>query len=443
MQEALKDLFSTSDVKKFAKRFKAIQEEMATPLDFVAQTSEYLPIRLYERYYDEVPHSFFGLSSAVTCQTLFPERQQWWPVVQHAWHAARERKRSPWSLEIDSQWHDNREQSWEAFLEAYQRGHFDDALKIAIAFLERPSERDFFRRETLALALLDPTDQGLKFLYLFQTWELARRLDWKNLSEILFPALHYLVVGPRRTGFLNRFGGNGRASRLLNNSGELTDELYRRFSRQMREGQPEDMERGLNRLANAGVGREGALEALILSAAEAIVNAKPARWVEPVRALLFTYFAHRFADGESGQRKSQALQVSAALVQETAARSRETGQNRNLREVSEWVSPLNPLTTLRTVVSQSDPFASASAVCAVLGMGEDKREELFQSLATLAAKNDGQQGTGYDLLLVKVVADCYHRFNTSYKDQLPVACGFMLGRLHKSYQLFGAYGVKS
>ncbi len=150
MNEALKNLFSTSNVKEFAKRFKAIQEETATPLDFVAQTSEYLPIRLYERYYDEVPHSFFGLSSAVTCQTLFPEQRRWWPVVQHSWHAARERKRSPWSLEIGSQWHGSRERSWEAFLSAYQRGDFDDAFKVALAFLERPVRAGLFpERNTL------------------------------------------------------------------------------------------------------------------------------------------------------------------------------------------------------------------------------------------------------------------------------------------------------
>ncbi len=441
MNEALKNLFSTSNVKEFAKRFKAIQEETATPLDFVAQTSEYLPIRLYERYYDEVPHSFFGLSSAVTCQTLFPEQRRWWPVVQHSWHAARERKRSPWSLEIGSQWHGSRERSWEAFLSAYQRGEFDDAFKVALAFLERPSERDFFRSETLSVALLDATGQGLKFLYLFQTWELAQQLDWKNLVQILFPALHYLVIGPRRTGVLEQFGAQDSASRLLGNNGRLTDTLYERVSGQLRGEQPEDMGRALNRLAKAGVGREGTLEALILGAAEAIVNAKPARWVQPVRALLFTFFAHRFADGESRRRQSQALRMSAALVQEAAAHSHEPGQDRNLREVSESVSPLKPLATLRTVVSQSDPYASASAVYAVLGMGEDKRKELFQNLATLAAKNDGHQGTGYDLLLVKAVADCYQRFNTSYKDQLPAACGFLLARLHKSYQLFGAYGV--
>ncbi len=98
--------------------------------------------------------------------------------------------------------------------------------------------------------------------------------------------------------------------------------------------------------------------------------------------------------------------------------------------------------SLRSLISHSDPYASANTAQAILGMGEEAHLELVQTLATLAAKNDARVGQGYDLLLVKACAGAHQRSQSVLKDRFLVGCAFFLGYILKNYELFGAYGVK-
>ena len=99
MSDFLEKLFHTTKAKEFAASFKEAQEKYASPLEFVRDVAAYLPIRLYEHYYDDtVPHSAFGLACANLVQNNFPEEQRWRPFAQQTWFAVQERKRSPLKL---------------------------------------------------------------------------------------------------------------------------------------------------------------------------------------------------------------------------------------------------------------------------------------------------------------------------------------------------------
>ncbi|MFQ5738187.1 MAG: hypothetical protein ACE5JX_04200 [Acidobacteriota bacterium] len=447
MSEALDQLLHTTKVKEFAKLFKEYQQQFDDPKDFLQQAAAYLPPRLYEHYYEDgAPHSLFGLAAAADSLPLFPESRRWWPLVQQAWFAAGERKRSPLDLgAFPVQNGGSGEARWRRFEDAVERRDFQQAVGLARGLLENEEDRELFRRCSLTHAMVDTAQGALKFLYLAQVWRLAEILEGQSLDKMLLAPLHFLVMGPRESELSEWVEEEWRrkpARRLLENQGALPEPLYSELEKVLLFGPGRSEAVGtIHTMADSGVGLEGVVEALSLAGVQSIANSKAGPWIWPMRAFLFSFLSGRFLDSVEAERRSYVLMLAAALLHRASARSRQGEANRRLNEMDETLYPRDALNTLRSVVSHSDPYASATAVHAILGMGESKKERLFQSLATLAAKNDGQMGSGYDLLLVRAAVDAYRRSESGHKDKFLLSCGFFLGRIKKSYALFGAYGV--
>ncbi len=103
--------------------------------------------------------------------------------------------------------------------------------------------------------------------------------------------------------------------------------------------------------------------------------------------------------------------------------------------------PTSPFSVLSSVISHSDPFASATAVQAILGMEETKHDELYQLLMAQAIKNDGEMCWGHDILFVYESARCYKRSASPLRFLFPTVAGFLLGQAPKNYSLAVDYGV--
>jgi len=157
-----------------------------------------------------------------------------------------------------------------------------------------------------------------------------------------------------------------------------------------------------------------------------------------MRAFHFAYCIRRWTD-QTPEGKTFALMMAAVLLNQASSKSRETDQNRSLDEVARQLCPLEPFSVLRSVISHTDPYASATAIYAILGMDDSKKEELFKTLSSQAVKNDGDMCYGHDILFIHEVVACYKDLQLEQKDRLPVAAGFFLGRVAKSYELFGTY----
>ena len=199
MTDIMERLLEASSPKEFSGCMKEAQDHFPAPADFVEAVAGYLPTRLYENYYgDSVPRGFFGIMAATEAQSVLPAETGWRPYVQQAWSAARERKRTPWNLDkIDARNQESLQKRWHHFTNAVESADVPASLAWAKGFLANPSDRDWFRTQGLSYALADTAHGGFKFLYLLQAWKLAQSLQWKNLEAILFPALHFLVAGPR------------------------------------------------------------------------------------------------------------------------------------------------------------------------------------------------------------------------------------------------------
>ena len=445
MSDFLEQLFQTTKIKDFVPLFKEAEEKYGSQEEYLKEVTAYLPERLYEHYYDDtVPHSFFGIISAsLLAQSLFPEENRWRPLIQQSWFATKERKRTPLNLDdIEGKSEGDREQRWQHFQETADGGNFQAAMAWAKPFLKEDEDRQYFRYKSLNYAMNDLFQGGHKFLYLFQAWRLAETLKWTHLDHIICPALHFMIVAPQdhslslvvlRQRHWNNFNS------LLSNQGIITSESYDEAEAAFlfSEG-PDESLKMLETLAKSGASLQSVQETLLLSAAQALSNSKAGDWIWPMRAFHFAYCIRQWID-QTPEEKALALMVAAVLLNQASAKSRETDQNRSLDEVARQLCPVEPFSVLRSVISHTDPYASATAIYAILGMDDSKKEKLFETLSNQAVKNDGDICYGHDILFIHEVADCYKDLQLEQKDKLLVAAGFFLGRVPKKYELFGTY----
>ncbi len=445
MSEALEQLFDSSNPKAFAKLFRQGQEEWGEPREFIRQVSAAMPERLYEKYYDDlVPHGFFGLSCAASTLDLFPEDRAWWPCVQQAWFIASARRRRPWNGLSEGAGDDQPlEDRWAQFEEAASNREFEACYALVKGSLKSPREGDFFRTQSLIKGLDDTAHGGLKFIQLSKAWEMAESLDWEHAERILFPALHFLILGPRE----DRLAAAAARVEPLPISPEggravVEEELEVFEAALLYSDDPSAALDALRRLARQGNTFEAIHEALLLTAVQALNNAQIGRWLFPLRALLYADSCRGRATGAEAEDGGHALAVAALLIQQASGKSRESDQPRRVVEPVASVCPADPFSTLRSLISHSDPYPSANTARDILGMGEEAHLQLVQTLATLAAKNDARVGQGYDLLLVKACAAAHQRSHSNLKDRFLIGCAFFLGHILKNYELFGAYGVK-
>ena len=446
MSDFLDQLFHATEVKAFSALAKEAETRYVNPKAFLEEIASYLPVRLYEHYYgDTAPHSFFGLIAAEQARALFPEQDQWRPFIQQAWFGTKETKRAPWDLgRIAARSNGSLESRWHGFETSAAVGDFQEAFAWAKGFLESDQERDFFRERSLSYALEDTALGGYKFLYLMQAWRLASLLKWNHLEKILFAPLHFLITGPKERELSSLAKDEWRENplpALLQNEASVPSYRYREMEQSVLFGaSAEDVFGVLRDLSHSGVGAEAIRDALLLAASQAISNARLGSWIWPTRAFHFGVLMRHWMDLVEPHRKTYGVIMMAALLHRASQRSRESEFNRRLDEVAQRLCPTDTLNVLKSVASHSDPFASATAVYAILGMNEEKREELFRTLLSLAAKNDGHLCYGNDLLFVQEAVACYKRSSLTGKDGYIVSVGFFLGRVPKKYELFGVYG---
>ena len=192
--EILGGLFDSANVKDFVKQFKECESHYGEPMAFLEALAEWLPLRVHERYYgDDAPHAFFGVACAASVLPVIAEDRKWWPAVQQAWHAARQRLRAPWSDDGKPEVSGSTESRWEAFRQASAAKDFASAHRLARGFLADENDAALFRKRILGEALGDGFADGLKLILLAQSFQFSDLLNGKHAERILFPALHFFV----------------------------------------------------------------------------------------------------------------------------------------------------------------------------------------------------------------------------------------------------------
>jgi hypothetical protein len=439
MDQQFEPLLSASDPKQFVAAFRLIQQLYPNTDALLADLVSRLAPSLHEPLYDQDPHGFYGVTCAALTESLLPESKRWRPYAQQLWALRRQRRRLPLILEPPGPTSEAAaEERWARFIDVY-RSDFQVALGISRTFLCNVEDRDLFRARTLMQALRDVALGGHKFNYMAQSWLVAERLGLKHAADALAGPLHLLATADQELVTVDEATepasrGTGKSSRPAGQPEELGERVIY--------GTEQEALDALTRLQRTGdAGQQSTFDHLLLAAAHTLAGAARNRWLPAVRAFHTAFLCQECFTWFRPEDRASALLLAGLTINRAARECRADAKSPALDETIQAVCPTAPFDVLKSVISHSDPYASATAVYAILGMSEEARQELLQTLLAQALKNDGDMSWGHDILFVSETWRAYTRSDSPTREFFPASAGFLLGQVLKKYTLAVEYGV--
>ena len=432
MDQQFETLLCASDAKQFMAAFRPLQQSYPNIDALLADLVSRLAPALCEPLYDQDPHGFYGITCAALVENLLPESKRWRPYAQQLWALRKQRRRMPIATEPPAVSADTPlEARWEKFREVY-RSDFPAALAVSRTLLCNPADRDFFRARTLTLALQDLALGGHKFNYLAQSWLVAERLGLKHAPDALVGPLHLLATTNQEPTSAEPVSQTGKSTQPAIQPQDAVDRVIYGTA-----GEALDAITALH----ATAGEQAVFDQLLLAAARTLAGAARNRWLPAVRAFHTVSLCQERLTWFAPEDRASVARLAAQVVNRAARECRADAKAPALDETIQVLCPTDPLDVLKSVISHSDPYASATAVYAILGMGEGARQELLQTLLAQALKNDGDVCWGHDILFVSECWRTYSRLESAQRDFFPVSAGFLLGQVLKKYTLAAEYGV--
>ncbi|MFB3904264.1 MAG: hypothetical protein ACE15E_12510 [Acidobacteriota bacterium] len=438
MAQDFEPLLSSSDPKQFTAAFRLLQQAYPSTDALLADLVSRVAPTLHEPLYDRDPRGFYGITCAGLTEKLLPESKHWRPYAQQLWALRKQRRRIPISLEpLGTASEATAEERWRRFAEIY-RSDFRAALEIFRTFFCSAADRDLFRARTLMRALQDMAFGGHKFNYMAQSWLVAERLGLKYAAGALVGPLHLLAVADEEPAALEHFQPEprrtARSSRLAAAPEDVVETLV--F------GAEQDALEILGRLqASAETGQRKVFDHLLLAAAQTLACAARNRWLPAVRAFHSAFLCQECLTWFEPEDRASAVLLAGLIINRAARECHADAKAPALDETIKVLCPTKPFEVLKSVISHSDPYASATAVYAILGMDDHARQELFQTLLAQALKNDGDICWGHDILFVSETWQAYMRSDSPKRELFPASAGFLLGQVLKKYTLAAEYGV--
>ncbi|RPJ60036.1 MAG: hypothetical protein EHM23_11845 [Acidobacteria bacterium] len=439
MDQHFEPLLSASDPKQFMSAFRLIQQAYPSTDALLADLVSRLAPSLYEPWYDQDPHGFYGITCAALTENLLPETKRWRPYAQQLWALRKQRRRTP--ITVDSPGPTSQataEERWARFNDV-TRSNFPAALGICRTFLCNEADRDFFRARTLMQALRDVALGGHKFNYMAQSWLVAERLGLKHAADALVGPLHLLAAADQQFSALDEVVEPAKGRTAMSNQRAARPEG---FSERVLYGTERDALEALTELQKATQdGDQKIFDHLLFAAARTLACAARNRWLPAVRAFHTTFLCQECYAWFDPQDRASAVLQAGLIINRAARECRADSKAPALNETIQVFCPTAPFDVLKSVISHSDPYASATAVYAILGMNEEARRELLQMLLAQALKNDGDMCWGHDILFVSETWKAYTRSDSPNRDYFPASAGFLLGQILKKYTLAAEYGV--
>ncbi len=435
MNVPIEELTTVSDLKAFTQRAKELQKAQPDPLTSLVDLDAATTRRLYERFYIAAPCASFGVKATASAACYIPEDLRWRLFVRQAWAIAKDRLRAPFPAgSVHPYQTGTPEERFDYFKRACLNHDFDSALEAAAGFLSGDTDRQLFRKRSVELALGDTAHFGVKAVFLALAWSLAERGEWRQTLDCLFPALHFMVLADHE-----RLDDAGPTVRAAEVDKSLGLEKYQETEKSLLWGSAQQASAAVDALAASGAGARQLYDALLLACAQAVINSNAGNWADPVRVFQLIFLCGGL-ESATGQ-PLRYLRTTALLLNKAARGSAETTENRPVDDVLSRVCPTDPIGVLRSVVSHSDPHASATAVLAGLGMPDDRREEVLRTLCAQAIKNDAACSCSHDILYVGQAIDTWRACQWPNRDLLPASAAYLIGRLPKNYELAAEYGV--
>jgi len=440
MDQQFESLLCASDAKQFMAAFRPLQQLYPSTDALLSDLVTRLAPSLYEPLYDQDPHGFYGITCAALTESLLPEPKRWRPYAQQLWALRKQRRRIPILADSPSPALEaSAEERWARFKDVY-RTEFKAALGVSRTFLCNLDDRNFFRARTLMQALRDFALGGHKFNHMAQSWLVAERLGLKHAADLLMGPLHLLATAPQELAAIDEAverppsAGTGKLKQPTIQPEDVGERLIHGTEREALDA--------LSRFqGTSDSSPQSIFEHLLLAAARTLACASRNRWLPAVRAFHTAFLCQECYTWFEPDDRPSAVLLAGLVINRAAKECRADAKVPALDETIQVFCPTTPFDVLKSVISHSDPYASATAVYAILGMGEEARQELLQTLLSQALKNDGDMCWGHDILFVAETWRAYTRSDSPKREFFPASAGFLLGQVLKKYLLAAEYGV--
>ena len=362
--------------------------------DLVLEAAAHAAVQGCQRdYQGYLHHCVMGLEAAWQIGEFMPSnRNRLLPFVQMLWYAVGE-ARAP---EIDiKKWIGTppaeEKLSMEAFVEAVEQRHFEQAYRQLVFLLRLPGMRNRIFLFLFRKALADEAGLAHKLIYLVKTFQFLDAMKWQKYEYLCLPVLHYLMKAEPRTETFERVEAffNQHRSALSGAKIDQQNNLTTSFYSELKESVFADerdvtLEKMMGWMTDSD-SRSMILEGLRLAANELVYESDPQKVIYPLHAFHYAACLSSVFHRLEPEDQMRALGMAALMVKNISALSQPL--------TKPVIIPLgtidqknNPLYFVEHGIEHGDAGRALGALAYILDH-EAPSGQLFEALAFLASKN--------------------------------------------------------
>lgn len=437
VKEKIRTLLRGCFLEDYIRLVREAQLRELDPAEVVREAVDELSLVLYRNRYDShVPHSVMALAASLEVQPYLDEAERMVPVLEALWYAGEEEKlRSYYLPEASLGIADFSAEGLRAVFQSR------DVISICAALREAGGSGDrflAFRDALLAVAWRDLGCLGHKLLYAMKCVELMEMLEGADPVKFLFPAIHFLVHGPRETEYAslleNRIGQRGLpAPDFLPNTGKLSGEEIHRLERVVMFQYPALIIENFLHALEQGIAPEELFQVSLSAGGQLLVSAYAESWIFPVHGYNWAHAAWECFRRISLAGDRVMLPFMAALfVNKMAVES--LNPHKTIRFDRRDPSIKASLSELDRAIRESKPEEACALVTDLAGQGNFS--DLAQRIVQTAVQNDSSIAFGHDMKLCSHVLRDYSRVDPSVRTKTLTGLVYFLASLEKDYELY-------
>ncbi len=443
IKQQLRRLLERCDLDEFVKIVcEARICDIPTEIIIKEAVAQLAPVIYRDAYPAQVPHSLMMLMSAFQAGKYLKRNQASAVAIQALWYAGQEDRSRPYPLPSLSQ---GKEKVDLAKLEdAFKSRDFEKIMNLVCVSLADKKDFLIVRDRLMSLALKDIANLGHKLIYLMKTveyLEVARGVDYER---VLFPAVHYLVCGPRDEEYFHLLDTKLKRldidpTEFLANQGILSDDESRRLERVIIYQFPALVIENFVYALKQGIAIDELFQVILAAASQSILGAYRESWIFPIHAYNFTHEAW-----ECFKRTSHALDKIHLLFMAALLTNKMATESINPHKLLKWEAVYLSATEisvhgLASAIENSEPDSAAALVKSLII--EKPLAEIAEALFLSAAKNDGGICFGHDIkFCCHAIAD-YTRSRIPAREKFLIALSYFLAEIEKDYDLYNALKV--
>ncbi len=442
MQAEIKKLIFSNNLYNFLQSLDVITRKQLCLPTLVRESAKVLAMSLYEDSYSkDVPHGLMALIGAAQAAKYLKKEDQLKPIVQALWYAATEKKKKPYNLEkITISSFGTVSQRWRKFQAAIRAKNLKKAYGLFEGFIRNRKDGDQFRDRLLAAAMSDLYQVGHKLTYSVNTWQLAELLQWNDTRLIFFPSFHYFATAPRDLELYeavrNRLNGTRvNLEEFAENDGNLSAEECEKLEELILCGNQDGIFSYILHLLNNGKSFKSLLDAVQLSASQAIINCETDKWALPIYGFNYCDACNYFFYVSRSNEKFLAPFLAGLLVNRASRFSKKSKKDRDIFKAKKNRKISDPFAALTDSIDRSEPLKAVQCVKSILEDGKDY-ERLFEILTLAASKNDSINSSGKDIEFCANSINAFANSSSPGREKVLVALAFFLAYIKKSHIIY-------